>query len=207
MNAKRVFVHRSRLDELVTGLTARLEKAVLGYGLDEGTTMGPLHQPAQKAFVDEIIQEAKDAGADVREFGELPDGDLAGGNFVRPAIVVDPDPGLRVVTQEQFGPVIPIIPFDTEEEAVRLANDTWGGLCGSVWTASPESAQRVGSQLVCGYVWVNDHGATRLDLRAPFGGMKQSGFGREQGIEGVRAFQDTRSIATIDPEALASMAH
>ncbi|MGK3951637.1 aldehyde dehydrogenase family protein [Microbacterium sp. I2] len=207
MNAKRVFVHRSRLEEVVAGLTARLEKAVLGYGLDEGTTMGPLHQPAQKAFVDEIIQEAKDAGADVREFGSMPDGDLAGGNFVRPALVVDPPLGLRVVTQEQFGPVIPIIPFDTEDEAVRLANDTWGGLCGSVWTGSPEAAQRVGSQLECGYVWVNDHGATRLDLRAPFGGMKQSGFGREQGIEGVRAFQDTRSIATIDPEALAAMAH
>lgn len=207
MNAKRVFVHRSRLDEVVAGLTARLEKAVLGYGLDEGTTMGPLHQPAQKAFVDEIIQEAKAAGADVREFGSMPDGDLAGGNFVRPALVVDPPLELRVVTQEQFGPVIPIIPFDTEDEAVRLANDTWGGLCGSVWTGSPEAAQRVGSQLECGYVWVNDHGATRLDLRAPFGGMKQSGFGREQGIEGVRAFQDTRSIATIDPEALAAMAH
>lgn len=207
MNAKRVFVHRSRLDELVAGLAARLERAKLGYGLDEGTTMGPLHQPAQKAFVEEIIQEAKDAGADVREFGELPGGELAGGNFVRPAIVVDPDPGLRVVTQEQFGPVIPVLPFDTEEEAVRLANDTWGGLCGSVWTADPAAAQRVGSQLVCGYVWVNDHGATRLDLRAPFGGMKQSGYGREQGIEGVRAFQDTRSIATIDPEALAAMAH
>jgi acyl-CoA reductase-like NAD-dependent aldehyde dehydrogenase len=207
MNAKRVFVHRSRLDELVAGLEARLEKVVLGYGLDEGTTMGPLHQPAQKAFVEEIIQEAKDAGADVREYGTLPGGDLAGGNFLRPAIVVAPDPSLRVVTQEQFGPVIPVIPFDSEEEAIALANDTWGGLCGSVWTASPESAQRVGSQLVCGYVWVNDHGATRLDLRAPFGGMKQSGFGREQGIEGVRAFQDTRSIATIDPEALAAMAH
>ena len=207
MNAKRVFVHRSRMDELVAGLEARLEKTVLGYGLDEGTTMGPLHQGAQKAFVDELIQEAKDAGADVREFGELPGGDLAGGNFVRPAIVVDPDLSLRVVTQEQFGPVIPVIPFDTEDEAVRLANDTWGGLCGSVWTASPEAANRVGSQLVCGYVWVNDHGATRLDLRAPFGGMKQSGMGREQGIEGVRAFQDTRSIATIDPDALAAMAH
>jgi len=207
MNAKRVFVHRSRLGELVGGLEARLGAAVVGYGLDEGTTMGPLHSPAQKAFVEEIVQEAKDAGADVREFGELPGGDLAGGNFLRPAIVVDPDPQLRVVTQEQFGPVIPIIPFDTEEEAVRLANDTWGGLCGSVWTDSPDAAQRVGSQLVCGYVWVNDHGATRLDLRAPFGGMKSSGFGREQGIEGVRAFQDTRSIATIDPEALAGMAH
>ena len=207
MNAKRVYVHRSRMDEVVSGLVARLEKVVLGYGLDEGTTMGPLNQPAQKAFVDEIIQEAKDAGADVREFGTLPGGDLAGGNFVRPTIVVDPDPSLRVVTQEQFGPVIPVIPFDTEEEGVRMANDSWGGLCASVWTASPEAAQRVGSQLVCGYVWVNDHGATRLDLRAPFGGMKQSGFGREQGIEGIRAFQDTRSIATIDPEALAAMAH
>ena len=207
MNAKRVFVHRSRLDEVVAGLSARLEKAVIGYGLDEGTTMGPLHSPAQKAFVEEIIQEAKDSGADVREFGELPGGDLAGGNFLRPAIVVDPDPSLRVVTQEQFGPVIPIIPFDTEEEAVRAANDTWAGLCGSVWTANPEAAQRVGSQLVCGYVWVNDHGATRCDLRAPFGGMKQSGIGREQGIEGVRSFQDTRSIAVLDPEALAAMAH
>jgi len=207
MNAKRVFVHRSRLDEVVAGLGARLEKAVLGYGLDEGTTMGPLNSPAQKAFVDEIIQEAKDAGADVREFGALPGGELEGGNFVRPALVVDPDLSLRVVTQEQFGPVIPIIPFNDEDEAVRLANDTWAGLCGSVWTASKDAAQRVGSQLECGYVWVNDHGATRLDLRAPFGGMKGSGFGREQGIEGVRDFQDTRSIAFLDAEALAAMAH
>ena len=207
MNAKRVFVHRSRLNEVVDGLAARLDKAVIGYGLDEGTTMGPLHSAAQKAFVAEIIQEAKDAGADVREYGQLPGGDLAGGNFLRPAIVIDPDPTLRVVTQEQFGPVIPLIPFDTEDEAVRLANDTWGGLCGSVWTANPDAAHRVGSKLVCGYVWVNDHGATRLDLRAPFGGMKQSGIGREQGIEGIRAFQDTRSIATIDPDALTAMNH
>jgi acyl-CoA reductase-like NAD-dependent aldehyde dehydrogenase len=208
MNAKRVYVHRSRMDELVAGLEARLNRVVLGYGLDEGTTMGPLHQPAQKAFVEEIVQEAKDAGADVREYGELPsDAELQGGNFLRPALVVDPDPQLRVVTQEQFGPVIPVIPFDSEDEAIAAANDTWSGLCGSVWTADPEAAQRVGSQLVCGYVWVNDHGATRLDLRAPFGGMKQSGFGREQGIEGIRAFQDTRAIATIDPEALAAMAH
>jgi acyl-CoA reductase-like NAD-dependent aldehyde dehydrogenase len=207
MNAKRVYVHRSRLDEVVNGLAARLEKAKLGYGLDEGTTMGPLHSPVQKAFVDELIEEAKASGADVREFGELPSGDLAGGNFVRPAIVVDPDPNLRVVTYEQFGPVIPVLPFDTEEEAIAAANDTWGGLCGSVWTASAETANRVGSQLVCGYVWVNDHGAARLDLRAPFGGMKQSGFGREQGIEGVRAFQDSHSISHLDPEVLASMHH
>lgn len=207
MNAKRVYVHRSRLDEVVTGLSTRLGRAVIGHGLDDATTMGPLHSPAQKAFVEEIIQEAKDAGADVREFGTLPSGALAGGNFVRPALVVNPALELRVVTQEQFGPVIPIIPFDDEHQVIELANDTWGGLCGSVWTDDADAARRVASQLVCGYVWINDHGAARLDLRAPFGGMKQSGIGREQGIEGIRAFQDTRAVATIDQTALADMAH
>ncbi|HWK20302.1 MAG TPA: aldehyde dehydrogenase family protein [Microbacteriaceae bacterium] len=207
MNAKRVYVHRSRMQEVVDGLSARLERTKLGYGLDADTTMGPLHSPIQKAFVDELIEEAKEAGADVREFGELPGGDLAGGNFVRPAIVVDPDPSLRVVTMEQFGPVIPVLPFDTDEEAIAAANDTWAGLCGSVWTASPERARAVGTKLEAGYIWVNDHGATRLDLRAPFGGVKQSGYGREQGIEGVRAFQDTRSIAFLDEAALAAQAH
>ncbi|BCT75301.1 aldehyde dehydrogenase [Sinomonas cyclohexanicum] len=205
MNAKRIYVHRSRMDDVVAGLSSRLDKAVIGYGLDEGTTMGPLHSPVQKAFVAELIEEAKASGAEVREFGALPtEPELEGGNFLRPAIVIDPDPSLRVVTHEQFGPVIPLLPFDTEEEAVRAANDTWAGLCGSVWSADPEHANRIARQLECGYVWVNDHGATRLDLRAPFGGMKQSGFGREQGIEGVRAFQDTRSIAHLDPDALAA---
>jgi acyl-CoA reductase-like NAD-dependent aldehyde dehydrogenase len=199
MNAKRVYVHRSRLDEVVDGLAARLDKAVIGYGLDDDTTLGPLHSPVQKAFVADLIDEAKASGAEVREYGTLPTrDDLVGGNFLRPALVIDPNPGLRVVTEEQFGPVIPILPFDSDEDAIRAANDTWGGLCASVWTADPAKAQRVASQLVAGYVWVNDHGATRLDLRAPFGGMKSSGFGREQGIEGIRAFQDTRAIAVIE---------
>src|SRR5215510_14361609 len=207
MNAKRVFVHSSRMDEVVSGLSARLQKVKLGYGLDKDTTMGPLHSPAQKAFVDSLVKEAKDAGAKVLEFGELPGGDMKGGNFVRPAIVIDPKLTLRVVTEEQFGPVIPLIPFETEEDAIRMANDTWAGLAGSVWTADPKTANRVGGQMVCGYVWVNDHGATRLDLRAPFGGMKASGIGREQGIEGIRAFQDTRSIAHLDAATLATMHH
>ncbi|OJX65738.1 MAG: aldehyde dehydrogenase [Micrococcales bacterium 73-13] len=207
MNAKRIYVHRSRVQDVVDGLSARLEKVRLGYGLDAETTMGPLHSPIQKAFVDELIEEAKESGAEVREFGELPGGDLAGGNFVRPTVVVDPDPALRVVTMEQFGPVIPIIPFDDEEEAIRAANDTWAGLCGSVWTESPERARKVGGRIQAGYIWVNDHGATRLDLRAPFGGVKQSGYGREQGLEGIRDFQDTHSIAFLDEAALAQQAH
>ena len=178
---------------LEPGLSARLDNVVLGHGLAEGTTMGPLHQPAQKAFVADIIDEAKASGATVLEFGELPDGDLADGNFLRPALVIDPDPALRVVTQEQFGPVVPVIPYD-DDEAVRMANDTWAGLGASVWTADTDTDTRLGGQLECGYVRVNDHGANRPDLRAPFGGMRHSGMGREQDIEGVRAFQDTRSI-------------
>jgi acyl-CoA reductase-like NAD-dependent aldehyde dehydrogenase len=207
MNAKRLFVHKSRLGEVVEGLSARLAKVKLGYGLDPETTMGPLHSPAQRAFVEGLITEAKQSGAQVLEFGELPGGDMQGGNFVRPAIVVNADPKLRVVTEEQFGPVIPVIAFETEAQAIRMANDSWAGLSGSVWTRDPKTANRIGVQLVCGYVWVNDHGATRLDLRAPFGGMKASGIGREQGIEGIRAFQDTRSIAHLDAAALATMHH
>jgi acyl-CoA reductase-like NAD-dependent aldehyde dehydrogenase len=208
MNVKRVYVHRSRLSDVVDGLAARLDATVVGYGLDEGTTMGPLHSPAQKSFVEDLVREAREAGSDVREFSALPTGDdVAGGNYVRPVIVVDPDPGLRVVTEEQFGPVIPVIPFDSDEEAVNRANDTWAGLGASVWSSDRARADALAVRIAAGYVWVNDHGATRLDLRAPFGGMKQSGIGREQGIEGVRAFQDTHSTAVLDEQALADQAH
>jgi acyl-CoA reductase-like NAD-dependent aldehyde dehydrogenase len=196
MNAKRIYVHRARFDEVVKGLSDRLERVVLGHGLSEGTTMGPLHQQRQKEFVAELIAEAKESGAEVREFGTLPP-DLPEGRFLRPALVLDPDPALRVVTEEQFGPVAPLIPFDTEDEVVRLADDTWGGLCASVWSADPARVRRVAEQLQVGMVFVNDHGANRLDLRAPFGGMRASGSGREQGIEGIRDFQDTRSIGTL----------
>jgi acyl-CoA reductase-like NAD-dependent aldehyde dehydrogenase len=194
MNAKRIYVHRSRYDEIVTGLSQRLEQAKIGHGLAEGTTIGPLNQRRQKEFVESLVQEAKDSGAEVREFGEIPV-ELAGGNFVRPAIVLDPDPSLGIVTEEQFGPAIPIIPFDDEDEGIAAADDTWGGLCASVWSSDPGRVNSVANRLTCGFVFVNDHGATRLDLRAPFGGMRQSGFGREQGLHGIRAFQDTRSVS------------
>lgn len=199
MNAKRIYAHRSRLDEVVDGLSSRLDRVVLGHALDERTTMGPLHAPTQAAFVEELIAEAEDAGATVLRFGELPsDPALRGGNFVRPALVVDPPSSLRVVEEEQFGPVLPILVFDDDEDAVRLANDSWAGLGGSVWSADSARARALASRLECGYVWINDHGAPRRDLRAPFGGMKQSGMGREQGIAGIRAFQDTRAVACFD---------
>lgn len=203
MNAKRIYVHRSRLAEVVAAFSERLQRTVLGAGLDPATTMGPLHTARQQAFVAELVSEARAAGATVLEFGELPqDPSLADGHFLRPALVIDPDPGLRVVTEEPFGPVVPLLPFDTDDEALARANDSWAGLGGSVWSADEDRAAALGARLECGYVWINDHGAPRLDIRAPFGGMKQSGMGREQGIEGIRAFQDTRAVARLDRAVL-----
>ena len=124
----------------------------------------------------------------------MPTGAWAGGNFILPSIIIDPDPNLRVVTEEQFGPTIPIIGFDDVEEGIRLVNDTRYGLCNSVWTTNEQTAREVGSRLQAGYVFHNAHGAPSLDQRAPFGGIKQSGMGREMGLIGLREFQEPHAL-------------
>lgn len=194
MNAKRIYVHSSKKEELVAALTQRLENVKIGPASDPSTTMGPFHQKAQLEFVQTLVQEAKDSGADVREFGELPGGEWAEGNFIRPSLVLDPDPSLRVVTEEQFGPTIPIITFDDVEEGIRMVNDTEYGLCNSVWTSNEETARTVGSRLQAGYIFHNTHGAPFLDQRAPFGGVKQSGIGREMGPIGLRNFMEPHAL-------------
>lgn len=194
MNAKRIYVHASKKQELIDELTARLEQVKLGPASDPETTMGPLHQRSQLEYVNELVQEAKDSGAEVHEFGEIPTGAWAGGNFVRPSLIIDPDPELRVVTEEQFGPTIPIISFDDVEEGIRMVNDTPYGLCNSVWTANEQTAKEVGARLEAGYVFHNTHGAPSLDQRAPFGGIKQSGMGREMGTIGLREFQQPHAL-------------
>lgn len=195
MAAKRIYVHRSRYDEVVEGLAGVLADVRLGHGLDEGVTMGPLHSPRQKEYVEELVAQARETGAEVREFGEAAGGaDLSRGNFLRPSLVLDPPDDARVVVEEQFGPTVPILPFDDVDDAVERANDTWSGLCSSVWTADLDRAAAVAARLRTGYTFVNAHGAAHLDERAPFGGFQQSGMGREMGIEGIREFMDTHSV-------------
>lgn len=195
MATKRLYVHRSRYDEVVEGLSGLLAATRLGHGLDEGVTMGPLHQTRQKEYVQELLEQARESGAEVREFGEPVDGaDISVGNFLRPSLVLDPREDARVVAEEQFGPTLPIMPFDDVEDAVARANDTWSGLCSSVWTADMDRAAEIGARLRTGYTFVNCHGAAFLDERAPFGGFNHSGFGREMGIEGLREFMDTHSV-------------
>jgi acyl-CoA reductase-like NAD-dependent aldehyde dehydrogenase len=194
MAAKRIYVHRSRYDEVVQGLSASLERTILGHGLDQATTMGPLHSRRQRDYVAGLVDEASSSGATVLTFGAVPAG-LEDGSFLRPSLVLDPDPGLRVVTEEQFGPTVPILVFDDVEDAITAANDTWAGLCSSVWTEDPARAASVGARLSSGYTWVNNHGAAFLDERAPFGGLRSSGTGREMGVEGLREFMDTHSVS------------
>ena len=134
MAVKRLYVPRSRFDEVVGGLTAALEGTRIGSGLDAETTMGPLNTARQRDYVIELREEARSAGAEVIEGGEYVGVEEGEGNFMRPSLVLDPDQGLRIVSEEQFGPALPVIPYDDEEQAIAQANDTWSGLCSSVWS-------------------------------------------------------------------------
>jgi acyl-CoA reductase-like NAD-dependent aldehyde dehydrogenase len=191
MAMKRLYVHRSRYDEVVDGLSRELDATRLGPGLDPETTMGPLHTARQRDFVAGLVEEARAQGAEVRDFGE----GAEGGQFLKPSLVLDPPADAGIVTEEQFGPTLPIIPFDDDEDAIRQANDTWSGLCSSVWSADAEHVDAVAARLRTGTTFVNAHNAPWLDDRAPFGGFNQSGMGREMGVEGILAFTDTHSTS------------
>lgn len=192
MAVKRLYVHRSRYDEVVEGLAELLAGTTLGHGLDEAVTMGPLHRPRQQAYVEELLADARARGAEIREFGTPPP---ARGYFLRPSLVLAPPDDARVVTEEQFGPTLPILPFDDEDDAVARANDTWAGLASSVWSADEDRAAALAARLHAGYTFVNAHSAGHLDERAPFGGRRHSGMGREMGLEGLREFMDTHAVS------------
>ena len=196
MALKRLYVHRSRYDEVVAGITAVANKQVVGDGLRHETTMGPLNNPKQLGVIRTMIAEARAAGADVQEFGQVPDTELyQAGYFQRPTFVFNADPQLRVVREEQFGPVLPIMAFNNEAEVIAAANDSEFGLCSSVWTADRDRAVAMARQLEAGFTYLNAHGPAAQDGRSPFGGFKHSGIGRNMGYEGVTQFQGHHSIS------------
>ncbi len=194
MALKRLYVPRRRYDEVVDGLRATLVNAKVGPGLDPATTFGPLNTARQRDYVAGLTEQARAAGAEVLTFGEYTV-DAASGNYLLPSLVLNPAPELGIVAEEQFGPALPVIPYDDEAEAVALANQTWSGLCSSVWSADTEHAMRVARQLRTGVTFFNNHNATAVDERAPFGGFSQSGIGRELGREGMRDFTETHVMA------------
>lgn len=179
---KRVYVERPLYQAVVDGLEAMAQGVVVGDGLVEGTMTGPVHTATQKAFVEDLLAQARAAGARVFNDGPvLPD---LPGHLLRPAIVSGVSADAAIVMQEQFGPVMPIVPFDTEEEAIRLANNSEYGLDASVWSQDEDRALAVAKQICAGSLFINKH-ANPPDPAIPFGGAKQSGFGSELGNWGV----------------------
>ena len=197
MALKRLYVHRSRYDEVIEGLEAVCNRMVVGDGLLPDTNMGPVNNAKQLQIITRMIEQARSAGAEVRECGQVPDEELyQKGYFQRPALVINPDHTLDIVAEEQFGPALPVMPFDSEGEAVRLANDSRFGLCSSVWTEDRDRALLISRQLEAGYTYLNNHGPTAQDFRGPFGGFKDSGIGRNLGYEGIAQFQGYHSISS-----------
>lgn len=196
MAIKRLYVHKSRYDEVVDGLRAACDRAVVGDGLLPETTMGPVNNAGRLKVVIDMIAEARSRQADVVECGAVPDEALyhGGGYFQRPTLVLDADPALSVVREEQFGPVLPIMKFSSEDEVVQEANDSGFGLCSSVWSPDADRAQRVARRLEAGYTYLNNHGPMAQDGRAPFGGVKMSGIGRNLGFEGILGFCESHAI-------------
>lgn len=193
---KRLYVHESRYDEVVDGFLAKCDQAVVGDGLLAETKMGPVNNAKQLKVVTDMIAEARAKGADVRECGQVPDEDLyyGGGYFQKPAIVLNADPELSVVREEQFGPALPIMKFKTEAEAVALANDSEFGLASSIWTEDLDRGLALAKEVEAGYTFFNDHGPRAQDGLGPFGGFKHSGIGRNMGREGVVAFTEAHCI-------------
>jgi acyl-CoA reductase-like NAD-dependent aldehyde dehydrogenase len=193
MAIKRLYVHRDRVDETVVALADRISSEVVGDGLAEGVTMGPVHTKSARDRVEGMVAEAESAGATVLRPGRVRSEDEGtDGYFVSPALVVAPPPETSIVRDEQFAPALPVIPYDDLDEAVRAANDTEFGLCASVWSNDEAVAAGVAARLAAGTVFVNAHGMSAIDMYAPMGGWKQSGFGVELGTEGMQAFARQR---------------
>lgn len=188
--AKRVFVHESRIDEFTEAFVERARRAVVADGFTEGVEMGPLQNEPQLKKVMELIADARSAGARVLSGGNRID---RPGFFHEPTIVGGATTGMRLVDEEQFGPVMPIIAYNNVEDAIQQANNTEFGLGGSVWSGDPERASGIASRLQAGMVWVNTHGANAFPDQ-PFGGIKSSGLGRELGMAGYMSSTESQSI-------------
>jgi len=169
---------------------------VIGDGLLPETAMGPMNNAKQLKVVTDMIAEARAAGQDVQELGQVPDLELYEmGHFQRPVLVLNADASLSVVRQEQFGPVLPIMPFETEVDAIAMANDDPLGLASSIPTEDTNRAMNLARQIEVGYTSINAHGSSAMDNNGPFGGFKKSGIGRNFGYEGITQFQGFHSIS------------
>lgn len=191
---KRIYAAENIYQGLVEACRAVAATTVVGNGLDAGTTMGPLANGNQLRRVRSMLAEAKERGATLSELGRPGVGFNDEGYFQMPVVATDLDESFALVNDEQFAPVIPIIPFGSVEEALRRANDTEFGLSSSVWSADLERARGLARRLETGTTYINQHDMGAVEMSAPYGGFKQSGFGREGGRFTFETFTQLHQI-------------
>ena len=188
--ANRFYIANPLIDDFTDKFVKRMGELNLGNGLDPATKLGPLINANQLETVQELVDDAVAQGATVAVGGQAPGGP---GNFYPATVLVGVPAGARILKEEVFGPVAPIVGFDTEEQGIAAANDTEYGLAAYIWTESLDRALRVAEALEAGMVGVNR--GVISDPAAPFGGVKESGFGREGGYEGIEEYLDIKYIA------------
>ena len=192
--ANRFIVHRSVADEFAKRVTERVQGFKIGRGTEDGVIIGPLIDDRAVEKADTLVKDAVSRGALVSTGGSAIDGP---GTFYEPTVVTDVQPGSDILREEIFGPVLAIIPFDTEDDAVRLANDTEYGLVSYVFTESLSRGQRMIERLETGMMGLNM--GVVSNAAAPFGGWKMSGLGREGGAEGIHEYLQTKYTLTPNP--------
>ncbi len=182
--AKRVYIHEDIYDDLSAAIAEYAKNVKVGDGAQQGTGVGPIQNKKQFERVKELVQDAKDNGYKFLVGGDHDDS--VPGYYMPITILDNPPEEARIVAEEQFGPVMPLMKFSTEDEVIARANASEYGLAGAVWTANPDKGVEIAEQLETGTVWVNEF--LHLSPFAPFGGHKQSGFGAEYGQEGLSEF-------------------
>lgn len=189
---KRLYVHESQYEDVCQALAVLAKGVTVGNGLNEDTDLGPCQNPQQRAVVSELVENARANGARILSGGEAGEG---AGFFYKPTIVADQTDGDRIVDEEQFGPVLPIIKYSDIDEVIERSNNSECGLGGSVWSDDIEAAKAVGARMECGSVWINSHGAVQPN--APFGGVKQSGLGVEFGTQGLAEYTSIQTVFVV----------
>ena len=189
----RLLVQNSIREEFTKKVAALGASARKGDPMSPDTNIGPVTTPGQYKKILDYMDIAKAEGARcILGGGPATASDLPGGQFVEPTIFVDVDPNMRIAREEVFGPVLAIMGFDEEADAIKMANDTIYGLAAGVWTSDIGRAMRMSSALKAGTVWVNTYRA--VSYMMPFGGMKHSGLGRESGLASIQQYLETKSV-------------
>ncbi|HSK95181.1 MAG TPA: aldehyde dehydrogenase family protein, partial [Euzebyales bacterium] len=190
---KRVYVDESIAERVAEALGTKAAKLRLGRGGDDGTQIGPMHSGRGRELISAQLADAVASGGEVLAGGGLPDGDqFASGWFFEPTVVYEPAHDARVATEETFGPVLPVWKVSGLDEAIARANASPFGLGSSIWTRDLSAAMTAAERIEAGYTWIN--AATKVYDELPFGGVKQSGYGKEHGIEALSFYTEQKSV-------------